>query len=466
MQARCGAKLRFHHNMGGLPDKRVIILRLGNARANNATATSHGHRSGRHRRQNLLVIVGLALRLNELDDLVDLIVRDKAPLDTAGLAPVDLGEQHVAQTGELFGAHLVDNDAGIDARSHVKGNTVGDVGLNKASHHVRAGALRSHDKVNTGGTAQLRDTDDRGLDILAGDHHQVRKLVDDDDQIGHLLRRVIVVFKLAGCLLFVIRRDLANVEALEDLQATLHLGHGPLQRTGRLLGLGHHGHVEMRQAVIARKLDALGVDHDQANVLGKGAHEQGRDDGVDHDRLTRTGGAGDQQVGHLSEVGDNRRALGIATDGKLERTALHIGKYVAQIDVLTLAIGNLDTHERGAGNRREDAHRLGGKRKRDIVLEARDLAHALALTGLQLKGRDRGAGNPADNAGATAKLKQGGLQRLGSLFQLLIRRRGGRRLRIGVQDFERREFEAVLLFALGIGNGTVRSPITGCNRSS
>ena len=132
--------------------------------------------------------------------------------------------------------------------------------------------------MNTGGTTQLGDTDDRGLDILAGDHHQVRKLVDDDDQIGHLLRRVIVVFKLAGGLLFVIRRDLADVEALEDLQATLHLGHGPLQCTGRLLGLGHHGHVEMRQAVIARKLDALGVDHDQANVLGKSAHEQGRDD--------------------------------------------------------------------------------------------------------------------------------------------------------------------------------------------
>ena len=89
LQARCGAKLRFHHNMGGLPDKRVVILRLGNARANNAAATSHRHGSGRHSRQNLLVVVGLALRLNELDDLVDLVVRDKTALDTAGLAPVD-----------------------------------------------------------------------------------------------------------------------------------------------------------------------------------------------------------------------------------------------------------------------------------------------------------------------------------------------------------------------------------------
>ena len=94
------------------------------------------------------------------------------------------------------------------------------------------------------------------------------------------------MFKLAGGLLFVIGRDLAHVKALEDLQAALHLGHRPLQGTRGLLGLGHYGHVKMRQAVIACELDALGVDHDQANVLGERAHEQGRDDGVDHDRLT------------------------------------------------------------------------------------------------------------------------------------------------------------------------------------
>ena len=272
------------------------------------------------------------------------------------------------------------------------------------------------------------------------------------------------MLKLAGGLLFVVGRDLTHVETLEDLQATLHLGHGPLQSARGLLGLGHYRHVKMRQTVIARKLDALGVDHDQANILGKGAHEQGRDDGIDHHRLTRTGRTGNKQVGHLGEVGDNRRALGIAADGQLERTSLHIGKYVAQVDVLALAIGDLDTHERGARDRGKDTHRLGSERKRDIVLEARDFAHALALTGLQLKGRHRGAGNPADDASATAKLQQGGLKRLGSLFQLLVRRRGGSRLRVGMQDFERRKLEAILFFALVICGGIVRPPIASHSR--
>ncbi len=130
----------------------------------------------------------------------------------------------------------------------------------------------------------------------------------------------------------------------------------------------------------------------------------------------------------------------------------------------SFAVGDLDTHKRSARNRREDTHRLGGKRKRDIVPEARDLAHALAFAGLQLKGRHRGAGDPADHAGTTTKLQQGGLKRLGSLFQLLVRRRGGRRLRVGMQNLKWRKFEAVLFFALVICGAAVRSPIASRSR--
>ena len=169
-------------------------------------------------------------------------------------------------------------------------------------------------------------------------------------------------------------------------------------------------------------------------------------------------------MGHLGEVGDDRRALCIAADGKLKRTALNIGQHVSQVDVLTLAIGNLDTHERGAGNRRKDTHGLSSKRQRDVVLKARNLAHALALAGLQLKGRHRGAGNPADDASATAKLKQRGLQRLGGLFQLLVRRRGRSGQRVCMQDFERRKLKAVLFFALVIRGGIARSPIARSRR--
>ena len=45
------------------------------------------------------------------------------------------------------------------------------------------------------------------------------------------------------------------------------------------------------------------------------AVEDGQDHGVDPHRLARAGGAGDEQVGHLGQVGD----IGLAADGLAQR---------------------------------------------------------------------------------------------------------------------------------------------------
>ncbi len=110
--------------------------------------------------------------------------------------------------------------------------------LDEAGHDVGARALRGHDEVDTRRTAELRDANDARLDILPGDHHEVGELVDDDDEVGHLGGRIVVMIELAGSLLFVEGRDLADADALEDLEAALHLGHRPLQsarRRGRIV---------------------------------------------------------------------------------------------------------------------------------------------------------------------------------------------------------------------------------------
>ena len=38
--------------------------------------------------------------------------------------------------------------------------------------------------MNAGGTRQLCDAHDRVLDITRGDHHEIRELVNNDDEIG------------------------------------------------------------------------------------------------------------------------------------------------------------------------------------------------------------------------------------------------------------------------------------------
>ena len=237
-----------------------------------------------------------------------------------------------------------------------------------------------------------------------------------------MLRRVVVLLELAGRLLLVEGRDLAHADALEDLEAALHLGDRPLQGARRLLGLRDDGHVEVRQAVVGRELDALGVDHDEADVFGEGAHEQAHEDGGDDDGLARARGAGDEQVRHLGEVGDHGLALGIAAERELERPARHVGQDVAEGDGLARAVGDLDAHVRGAGDGREDAHGVRGEREGDVVLEARDAAHALALARLDLERRDRGAGDPPDDAGVEAELLKRCLQRFCCLLKLGVRR--------------------------------------------
>lgn len=157
---------------------------------------------------------------------------------------------------------MVQNDARVDTGSDRKADAVGDIRLDKTGHNVGRRTLRSHDHMDTGGATKLRDSDDGGLDVLARNHHEVGELVDNDDQIGHLGWRVVVMVEFAGGLLLVEGSDLTNANTLEDLKATLHLGNRPLQRARGLFGLGHHGHVQVRQTVIGRELDALGIDHD------------------------------------------------------------------------------------------------------------------------------------------------------------------------------------------------------------
>ena len=109
-------------------------------------------------------------------------------------------------------------------------------------------------------------------------------------------------------------------------------------------------------------------------------------------------------MGQASNVHHNGIALGVAAKRSLERTTLDVGQHVSKIDRLRCLVGNLNAHERGARDGCEDAHRAGGKRERNVILEVGDLAYALALAHLDLERGDRGTGNPTDHARGEAEL--------------------------------------------------------------
>jgi hypothetical protein len=97
--------------------------------------------------------------------------------------------EHVAHAQKLLGPHLAQDGAAVDLGRDLEADPRGEVRLDRAGDDIDRRALRGHDEVDAGGARHLRQALDAGLDLLAGDHHQVGHLVDDDDDEGHLLGR-------------------------------------------------------------------------------------------------------------------------------------------------------------------------------------------------------------------------------------------------------------------------------------
>ena len=72
----------------------------------------------------------------------------------------------------------------------------------------------------------------------------------------------------------------------------------------------------MWNIVIWGQLNLLRVDQYQLEVRGTVPIQQAGQDVIDHDRLTRTGLPGNEQVGHLSQVAHYRLAGNVLTDHK------------------------------------------------------------------------------------------------------------------------------------------------------
>jgi hypothetical protein len=111
-------------------------------------------------------------------------------------------------------------------------------------------------------TRHLREALDHAFDVLAGNHHQVRDLVDDDDDERHefvfelfrLIDRLAGVFVIAGMngarqnLAAFFRFAYARIEPFDVADADLrhfpvalfHFAHGPFERNDSLARIRNH----------------------------------------------------------------------------------------------------------------------------------------------------------------------------------------------------------------------------------
>ena len=163
---------------------------------------------------------------------VTLLLRDVA-VDTLHLGRVNEGTlyadrlaavqvEHVAAAYQLLGTGTVEDGLRVDTCRHLEGDTAGEVGLDGTRDDVCRRALGSDDHVDADGTGQLGDTCDGQFHLLAGGHDEVAKLIDDDDDIRHVLMAVVGV-QLTVDELLVVFLDVAGLGHLQQVVARVHL---------------------------------------------------------------------------------------------------------------------------------------------------------------------------------------------------------------------------------------------------
>ena len=132
-------------------------------------------------------------------DGAHLLVGDERAVDAGDLLAARHVE-HVALAEQLLGALLAEDGAAVDLRGDGEGDAGRQIGLDDAGDDVDRGALRRHDQVDAGGAGLLGEPLDQELDLLAGGHHQVGELVDDDDDLRQdlIFELLELVARLAG----------------------------------------------------------------------------------------------------------------------------------------------------------------------------------------------------------------------------------------------------------------------------
>ncbi|MNF85650.1 hypothetical protein D3C84_680560 [compost metagenome] len=211
----------------------------------------------------------------------------------------------------------------------------------------------------------------------------------------------------------------------------------------------------MRDPLVDRELQHLGIDHDEAQILRRRLVEHGDDHGVDPHRFTGAGGTGHQQVRHLGEVHHHglpcdvlAQAHGQGVAAVAEVVAV---ESLAQVDGLAYPVGQFDADEGLARNHLHHPHAAGGEGAREIAGQVGDLARLHARRQIQLETGDDGARIDADHLGLHVVIGQLGLHQTAHAVQFVLAHHlslGGR----SVQQIQPRQGgHARLRAALGFG---------------
>ena len=111
--------------------------------------------------------------------------------------------------------------------------------------------------------------------VVRCDHHEVGKLINNDDDGGHFL--------FGFCRIEAFHIAYAGLGKFGI--ALFHLLHRPIQDGGRLFCVRDNGNHQMWYAIVVGKLNHLGIYEDELHFIRPRFEENARDERVDADRF-------------------------------------------------------------------------------------------------------------------------------------------------------------------------------------
>jgi hypothetical protein len=158
--------------------------------------------------------------------------------------------------------------------------------------------------MNARGPRHLRQPAERALHVTGISVHQIGQFINKDGDIGQRLNvRAAVLGRLA-----VVAENVAGAQVGKGLIAAVHFGRQPAQHAHGPVSFHLHAADQVGQAVKAHQLHLFGVNHDQVQVVRAVVEDQVGNHGVEADRFTGTGGAGNEQMGQPGQIDGHRRA--------------------------------------------------------------------------------------------------------------------------------------------------------------
>src|SRR5215469_7775281 len=387
----------FHHDANRVIVHLIVFL----------IALGAGILAGRGSFQNFHSILGGPLLAQKIRQPPDFVFRNERSVQAAKLRGTGRQEQHVAGAEQPFRANRVQDGARVYAGSHLERYARRKIRLYQAGDYVDRGPLRGEDQMDSSRTRFGRQPRDIALDGLALAQQQVGQLVDHDHDFrefpmlkglrGHSLPFARGCgFQLdrlgSGRERLVVAVNISHPELPHHQVTGFHLLRRPQQRRRRFSRINHHRHQHVRDILVYRKLEHLGIDQDKAHVVGGRIEENRPDHCVNRHRFTGSCRAGDQQMRHPREVRSHRPPRNVFSQRDGQLTVLG-GELLSlenfpQIDSLALAVGHLDSNHRFALHRRLNYHRSRTQSHREVVGEIHNLTDLDARTGFELVHRD------------------------------------------------------------------------------